>query len=169
MGTGTLKGHKGHITAMLAVPDGDGAPTVLTGAQDGQVRVWDLRSRNNTFTMSCHPGGAVNDLGVTVNRDNPLVVSTGADGRLLVLEPRAGYRPLHEVTELTEDFLYSLLVLDGIAFVGDGRGKVTCIDLNSGQKKYQLDAGQNGIRCLGATSSSLICAGDDGNAVIFDF
>lgn len=167
--TGTLKGHSGHITAMLAMPDGEGVPTVITGAQDGHLRVWDLRQRLNTYNMACHPGGAVNDLGVTVKRDNPLVVSTGADGRVLILEPRSSYAPLHELAGLTEDFLYSLLVLDSVAFVGDGWGQVTCIDLQSGQKKYVLAAGENAIRCLGATAASLICAGDDGNAVIFDF
>jgi len=100
---------------------------------------------------------------------NALVVSTGADGRLLVLEPRAGYRPIHELAGLTEDFLYSLLVLDAVAFVGDGRGKVSCVDLQDGQKRYVLEAGENAIRCMAASTSSLICAGDDGNAVIFDF
>jgi len=166
---GTMKGHKGHITAMLAMPDSDGVPTVVTGAQDGHIRVWDLRQKLNAFNMSCHPGGAVNDMGVTVRRDNPLMVSTGADGRLLILEPRASYRPLHELGGLTEDFLYSLLVLDTVAFVGDGRGKVTCIDLQDGRSRYVLEAGENAIRCLAASSSSLICSGDDGNAVIFDF
>jgi len=168
--SGTLRGHKGHITAMLAMPADTGeAPTVVTGAQDGHVRVWDLRQRLNAFSLACHPGGAVNDLGVTARKDNPLLVSTGADGRLLVLEPRSNYRTLHELAGLTEDFLYSLLVLDAVAFVGDGRGKVTCIDLQDGRPRYALDAGANAIRCLGATASSLICAGDDGNAVIFDF
>ena len=111
----------------------------------------------------------MNDLGVTVRRESPLLVSTGADGRLLILEPRAGYRPLHEIGSLTQDFLYSLLVLDSVAFVGDGRGQVTCIDLQEGQPRYTLSAGENAIRCLGASASNLICAGDDGNAVIFDF
>jgi len=167
--SGTLKGHQGHITSMLMVPDGDGAPTLITGAQDGQLRVWDLRQKVNTFTAACHPGGAVNDIAVTARRDFPLIVSTGADGRLVILEPRVGYRPLHETGKLTEDFLYCLLVLDDVAFVGDGRGQVTCINLQDGQLRYALSAGENAIRCLGASASSLICAGDDGNAVIFDF
>mmetsp|Transcript_8038 Transcript_8038/g.17429 ORF Transcript_8038/g.17429 Transcript_8038/m.17429 type:complete len:626 (+) Transcript_8038:77-1954(+) len=167
--TGTLKGHKGHITAMLAVSEGDGTPTVLTGAQDGNIRVWDLRQRLNTFNMACHPGGAVNELGATTSREPRLVVSAGADGRVLVLEPRSSYAPLFEFNQITEDFIYSLLVLDSVAFTGDGRGLVSCFDLESGQKKYELRAGENAIRCLGATSTSLICSGDDGNAVIFDF
>lgn len=177
---GTLKGHKGHITAMLAMqpdsgaaPEGGsadgGAPCLVTGAQDGHIRVWDLRQKLNTFNMACHPGGAVNDLGATVDRAAPLLVSTGADGRLLVMEPRSGYAPLYEFHSLTEDFLYSLLVLDDVAFVGDGRGRVICFDLDLGQQRYELNAGDNAIRCIGATSASLICAGDDGNALIFDF
>eukprot|EP00929_Paragymnodinium_shiwhaense_P112351 TRINITY_DN80609_c0_g1_i1.p1 TRINITY_DN80609_c0_g1~~TRINITY_DN80609_c0_g1_i1.p1 ORF type:complete len:657 (+),score=110.54 TRINITY_DN80609_c0_g1_i1:158-2128(+) len=167
--TGTLKGHKGHITSMLAMADGDGTPTILSGAQDGTVRVWDLRQRLNTFTMDCHPGGAVNDLGATLAKTPSLVVSTGADGRVLVLEPRSNYRPLFQFEGITNDFLYNLLVLDAVAFTGDGRGIVTCFDLQQGQRRYALSAGENAIRCLGATASSLICSGDDGNAIIFDF
>merc|ERR1712232_1344077 len=128
----------------------------VTGAQDGHVRVWDLRQKLNAFNMSCHPGGAVNDLGATVSRDPPLVVSVGADGRVLVMEPRANFKPLFEFGKVTGDFIYSLLVLDHVMFVGDGRGQVTCFDLNSGQKRYSLEAGTNAIRCLGATASCLI-------------
>jgi len=187
-----LKGHKGHITAMLGLPDscaslcegadedeaattsasggrGSGLSLIATGAQDGHVRIWDLRQKLNTLTMSAHPGGAVNELGVTLGSGSPAVVSAGADGRVLVLDPRRGFAPLHDFGKVTEDFVYSLLVLDDIAFVGDGCGQVTCFDLRAGQQLYALSAGQNAIRCLGATSSSLVCAGDDGNAVIFDF
>lgn len=164
---GTLKGHSGHITAMLAIDEG--APSIITGAQDGQVRVWDLRLKRNAASQQCHTGGAVNDIGVTTRTHGALIVSTGADGKIAILEPRANYKPLHELPNMTDDFLYSLLVLESVAFVGDGRGKVTCIDLQAGQVSYGLDAGDNAIRCLGTTSASLVCAGDDGNVVIFDF
>jgi len=181
-----LRGHKGHITAMLGLPDscagsdgsggeasasvpGSGLSLIATGAQDGHIRIWDLRQKLNTLTMSAHPGGAVNELGVTLGNSSPAIVSAGADGRVLVLDPRRGFAPLFDFGKVTEDFVYSLLVLDDIAFVGDGRGQVTCFDLRVGQQLYALNAGQNAIRCLGATASSLICAGDDGNAVVFDF
>jgi len=184
---GKLSGHKGHITTMLALPEscaGAGSPTgaapapgagggstkmIATGAQDGHIRIWDLRQKLNAFNMSAHPGGAVNDIGVTLGSSPPVVLSTGADGRLLVLDPRASFQPLYEFAGITEDFLYSLLVLDDIAYTGDGRGKVTCFDVRAGQQRYVLDAGENAIRCLGASENSLICAGDDGNAIMFDF
>lgn len=184
---GTLKGHKGHITAMAAMPEpgalpgvpsvpvsasGDGVPTspiVTSGAQDGQVRVWDLRQRLNVCSIAAHPGGAVNELAVTLGTGPPVLVSVGADGRLLMLEPRENFRPLFELGSITQDFVYSLLVLDDLAFTGDGHGVVTCFDVRTGQQRYTLEAGQNAIRCLGASATSLVCAGDDGNAVIFDF
>jgi len=87
----------------------------------------------------------------------------------VAVEPRKSFAPLFECGGVTEDFVYSLLVLDDIVFTGDGRGKVVCFDIRSGQQQYTLDAGQNAIRCLAATATSLVCAGDDGNAVIFDF
>jgi len=177
-----LTGHKGHITAMLAlpqsccgggsempVPGGSGTSVIATGAQDGHIRIWDLRQKLNTFNLAAHPGGAVNDLGVTLGASPPLIVSTGADGRVLVFDPRASFAPLHEFGGITDDFLYSLLVLDDIAFTGDGRGNITCFDLRAGRRCYALAAGENAIRCLGATETSLAAAGDDGNVVVFDF
>ncbi|CAE8742657.1 unnamed protein product [Polarella glacialis] len=88
-----LRGHKGHITAMLALTPqscnsldadaGSGGPVSLiaTGAQDGNIRIWDLRQKLNTFTLGAHPGGAVNEVqtllrlirctgGVMIGRDN---------------------------------------------------------------------------------------------------
>lgn len=196
-----LKGHKGHITSMLALPEsctgggggtdaaltdaadvivggatstpssggGAGTSLIATGAQDGHIRVWDLRARINAFNMLAHPGGAINEMGVTLGDSPPLLCSVGADGRMLVLEPRASFRPLWEFTGITPDFIYSMLVLDDLAFTGDGHGKVTCFDVRGGTQQYTLEAGTNAIRCMGATASNLICAGDDGNAIIFDF
>ena len=68
-----------------------------------------------------------------------------------------------------KDFIYSMLVLNDLVFTGDGRGRVTCFDVPSKQKLYVLDAGQNAIRCMAATEKVLVCAGDDGNALMFDF
>jgi len=179
-----LRGHKGHITAMLALPEpcsatsaantapGSSRPftsLIATGAQDGHIRIWDLRQRLNAFNLASHVGGAVNELGVTMGASPPVLISVGADGRLVVTDPRSNFAPLFDISGITQDFIYSLLVLDDLAFVGDGRGQVTCFDVRSGQTKYKLTAGQNAIRCIGATESCLICAGDDGNAVMFDF
>jgi len=173
---GALKGHKGHITALLSLPSiaqpeavDPGPPMIASGAQDGHIRIWDLRQKLNAFNMSVHPGGAVNEIGITLGGKPPSLVSIGADGRLVVMDPRASFAPIFEKGGFTDDFLYSLLVLDDLAFTGDGRGKVSCFDLRSGGSRYVLDAGANAIRCLGATESSLVCAGDDGNAIIFDF
>lgn len=179
-----LRGHKGHITAMLALPEscpesnaantapGSARPftsLIATGAQDGHIRIWDLRQCSSAFNLASHVGGAVNELGITMGASPPVLISVGADGRFLVTDPRSSFVPLFDVAGITQDFIYSLLVLDDLAFVGDGRGQVTCFDVRSGQTKYKLNAGQNAIRCIGATETCLICAGDDGNAVMFDF
>jgi len=175
---GTLRGHKGHITAMLALPqEGSGEEAqsgsphsglIATGAQDGQLRIWDLRQKLNTYTMAAHPGGAINEIGITMGSP-PVIVTAGADGRLLGFDPRAAFQPLFEFGDITADFIYSMLVLDDLVFTGDGRGRVVCFDIRRSQKLYVLDAGQNAIRCLAATESCLVCAGDDGNAIMFDF
>merc|ERR1712228_276423 len=127
-----------------------GSPSLIaTGAQDGHVRIWDLRQKLNTFNLAAHPGGAINEIGVTLGSGPPIVVTVGADGRVLALDPRNGFAPLIDFGVVTDDFIYGLLVLDDIAFTGDGRGKVKCFDVRSGVIQYTLDAGQNAIRCLG--------------------
>ncbi|CAJ1436800.1 unnamed protein product [Effrenium voratum] len=175
---GTLRGHKGHITAMLALPGAAKrkaagelsceSPLLASGAQDGHLRIWDLRQKLNAYSMAAHPGGAINEIGITTG-SNPVIITVGADGRLLGFDPRANFEPLMEFGGITSDFIYSMLVLNDLVFTGDGRGRVTCFDVPSKQKLYVLDAGQNAIRCMAATEKVLVCAGDDGNALMFDF
>merc|ERR1712217_254173 len=129
-------------------PAGGGAGTELiaTGAQDGHIRIWDLRQKMNVHNLAAHPGGAVNEIGVTLGSSPPVLVSVGADGRLLAMDPRASYAPSCDFGLITEDFVYGMLVLDDLAFTGDGRGKVKCFDVRSATLQYELEAGQNAIR-----------------------
>ena len=84
--------------------------------------------------------------------------------------------PVGEFEGTTEDFLYALHVVGDVAFTGDGRGIVACFDVATGEHgqacggaKYAIPAAQNAIRCIAHTDASLVCAGDDGNALMYDF
>jgi len=99
---GSMKGHKGHVTAAawLGRPGsgaGLGASVFATGAQDGHVRVWDLRGKRALANELVHVRpegvGAVNGLVLTPGGGGAgcSLVSAGADAAVCVLDPRKGF------------------------------------------------------------------------------
>jgi len=153
-----LKGHKGHITALALASDDD---ILYTGAQDGHIRVWDKQQRINTNNLSLHTG-AINEIGFV----GDYLISVGADKRILCMDRRQNFNPVWEQT--TKDFVYSMMVTNDAILLGDGIGSITCHDL-TGAVKYELKTAQNAIRCLVETPNVLVCGGDDGNAILYDF
>lgn len=205
---GSLRGHKGHLTACawLADPvavdaDGTGAGAasgtgsdagnlIVTGAQDGHVRVWDVRTRSCVANIAAHASpsgsGAVGDIAVArvssplpaassasqsaaaSASSEPLVVTSGADKRICVLDPRKGFEVRTAFT-VHKDFIYSLTVVGNLCFSGSGDGLLYCHDLASGRILWAVGAGMAAIRCIGAAGKHLIASGDDGKAIIYDF
>jgi WD40 repeat protein len=204
---GALKGHKGHMTAVAwlrgdAGRDGgeEGAPSsagstgggdlVVTGAQDGHVRVWDVRSHECVANVGAHAttgSGAVGD--ICIARVGPLpshgeggggsggggdggsetvIVTSGADRRVCVLDPRAGFTVRHTFTE-HRDFIYSLATAGSLSFSGGGDGTLIAHDLSAGRPLWGLGAGTAAIRCIGTAGRHLVASGDDGKALVLDF
>jgi WD40 repeat protein len=88
-----LGAHGGHVTSCLCF----GANLLLTGAQDGRVRVWDARGGEGSgkplHTVAAHVlgsgSGAVGDM-ILTSEDGHVashVITAGADGRVQVLLP----------------------------------------------------------------------------------
>jgi len=169
--TGALQGNKGQTSALGWLLD-DTANVVLSGAQDGHLRVWDARAGPAPqHQLHVHPGGAVTDVKSTFFHDlarGNLVVTAGADQTLRVLDPRASFHTLHLIKD-HKDFIYSLDTIDDLIISGAGNGWLLVHDINTGECLYGLGANQAAVRCLWANQERLIAAGDDGNAAIFDF
>lgn len=203
---GVLSGHRGHVTAMTwmsavnryTMMGDDGRPhtspppdpayhhLLLTGAQDGHLRVWDVRSKTPAFNLELHTtesaAGAVGDICVTRAPTSllplsstgdectyeTLVVTAGADKTICVLDPRRGFAPRHRFTEHT-DFLYSLHTVGPICLSGGGDGMLLAHDLTSGRPLWGLGANMAAVRCLGSVGFSIVTSGDDGNALFYDF
>ena len=69
--------HGGHATALAT----DGSDALLSGGQDGVVRLWDLRAASQAAETAVHGAGAVNELvHHRLPSGQPLVLSAGADG-----------------------------------------------------------------------------------------
>jgi F-box/WD-40 domain protein 7 len=97
-----------------------------------------------------------------------LVVTAGADRTLRVVDPAALYEPLGTV-QLT-DFPYSLAsVGDGLVVCGCGDGSVHVVDAVQGRTLYALGAGRAAVRAMEVGPDSLVCSGDDGCVVSYQF
>ena len=163
-----LKGHRGHITAVSWV---NGEAMCLTGAQDGRVQIWDARTSESVARIPAHIGGAVND--IVCSSDNgvnggPLIATSGADKKIQLLDPRSGFRPLATI-EHHKDFIYSMKSIGANLLTGGGDGILLVHEFSTGKLLYGLGANQGAVRCIAGTEDKLVAAGDDGNALVYDF
>ena len=175
--------HGGHVTAVAFRQHSgasDDAAELFTGGQDGFVRAWDLRAglaspvgQAGAHRASDGGSGAVGLFAQAPTRN--LLVSGGADGAANVFDTRQLSSPVATLRSHA-DFLYSITVVaDRVLATGDGRGEVHFADLaaaaDDAPPAYALGAGRNAVRYMGATASSdaLVCAGDDGNALVYRY
>jgi len=178
-----LGAHGGHATALGAASyaeiGGGAAGTdgqaggllprgLVSGGQDGVVRLWDLRMRGSAMETRVHQGAVNEIVAHKLPNGSPLVVTGGADRRLMTLDPRMSLGAVH-LFEDHRDFIYSLSAIGHIAISGGGDGNVLLHDLHKGELMYGLGANQAAVRALHADSDRLVCAGDDGTVMAYDF
>lgn len=188
--------HQGHVTALAWVAGrltgtagandgsgggggssgggGGGDAVLLSGGQDGCVRAWDLRAPGQGAVMgsqvhaSPKGTGAVGSIVQAFTSSGSRIVTAGADGQLAVLDPRASLTPLHSVR--LSDFPYSLTVTStGLALCGCGDGTVHTVDVESGETLYALGANKAAVRGIEVGPDALVCCGDDGTAITYQF
>lgn len=200
-----LPAHAGHVTALAwallpcmpsstAAGAASSACTVLvTGGQDGHIRVWDAAACIAAATESggraarvgslphdaCHADvavhagergvGAVNEIVVAQCGEEALVVTAGADRSLAVLDPAAGYAVRHRMSQ-HRDFIYSLVAAGPLVLSGGGDGTLLCHDVATGTPLWGLGANQAAVRCIvvAAGGDALVAAGDDGCMLLYD-
>ena len=215
----TLRGHAGHITALTwariptalatngigsavgseAAGDDDvrrGEWHLLSGAQDGHLRVWHVpRSlpsaadcdgdvttsesaclHNLALHTSDKGAGAVTEIAVTSASalSRPLILTAGADKTLCVIDPAVGYRQLHRITTHI-DFIYCMTLHGHLSLSGSGDGTLICHDIFSGRPLWGLGANTAAVRTINVLAGSggggerLVVSGDDGKAIVYDF
>ena len=174
---GRMAGHKGHVTAArwlgdgVTRGDGGGAGDLFaTGAQDGHVRVWDLRARRAVANVAVHVteagAGAVGDIGVCTATSPFDVVTSGADQRVCVLDSRRGFSVRWSMDE-HRDYVYSLAVGGRIALSGAGDGTLLAHDVVAGRPLWALGANEAAVRCIECDGDTVVASGDDGNAIVY--
>ena len=152
--------HQGHVTA-LAIERGGAASALLSGGQDGVVKLWDVRAAQGGAQARAHVGAVNELLSHQLPSGQSLVLSAGADRAVLALEPRMSLRAVHRFTE-QRDHVYSLAAIGGLVLSGGGDGLVLVHDLETGALRYGLGANQAAVRCLWADAHLMVAAGDDG-------
>lgn len=182
---GVLAAHAGHVTAVawVRMPGGDGAAAaaapwrLLTGGQDGTVRVWCHSPTAGWAMEAAIPAhatpagvGAVGEMVVACDGDAadapPLVVTAGADGAVCVLDPAAGFSVRHRLETHTcsgggagagagsgggsggGSFLYALAAHGRLVLSGDGRGQLVCHDAPTGEPLWALGANAAAVRVI---------------------
>jgi F-box/WD-40 domain protein 7 len=89
---------------------------------------------------------------------------------LKVLDASQSYKPIHTVQPT--DFPYSLIAASSdLVLCGCGDGSVHVVDVQAGKTLYALGAGKAAVRAMEVSpdGSRLVCAGDDGCAVCYEF
>lgn len=186
---GVAAAHQGHITALAwstaAAAAAANTPEqqlgcssssccVISGGQDGVVRVWDGRTGSCSAEQTVHADkkgkGAVGNIVTGLGSSGNLVVTAGADMTLRILDAAQSYKLIHTV-QLT-DFPYSLTAAGAdLVLCGCGDGSVHVVDVEAGAVLYALGAGRAAVRAMEVSPGTdmLVCAGDDGCVVCYEF
>lgn len=163
----TTGGQTGSLGTMID----DEFHLLLAGDQNGTLSVWDARADpSRPIAQSrLHGGGVVSAvLSTTMNSDN-FIVTAGADKQMHCIDPRGGFdRPVFIWTD-HRDFIYSVESHANMIFSAAGNGWLLAHDADTGKCAYGIGAGENAMRCIATTNSRLVCAGDDGKIMSFDF
>jgi WD40 repeat protein len=96
-----------------------------------------------------------------------MAATCGADGTVRLLDARSTMGELAAI-ELT-DFPYSFTAAGGLVLAGCGDGSLHVIDMATLQAQYALGANAAAVRTVDAARDKLVCSGDDGKALVYDF
>ncbi|MEU5859705.1 serine/threonine-protein kinase [Nonomuraea sp. NPDC047529] len=169
----SLKGHTKGVQTISALPMGDGRTWLVSGGQDGRVRLWDLGKHKPLATMKGHSEEVYAVAAVMVGK-TPMAVSGGYDGsvRLWNLKTHKG-----KVLGWHGDAVYSVaLTRTGrkwIAVTGDAKGWLRFWDVKKRKATGRIvKAHSRSVNWLNATRIGdreiVISAGEDSTIRMWD-
>jgi WD40 repeat protein len=161
----------GQVAALGSIIDNE-TQLLFAGDQKGTLSGWDLRvdpERPVVQKRHHHPGAAVTAIvGTSMSSDN-MLITAGADKVMHCYDPQKGFdEPLHTWKD-HQDFIYAVETHANMVFSTGGNGWVLAHDVDSGKCCYGIGAGKNAMRCLATTDTQLVCAGDDGKIMAYDY
>lgn len=173
-----VQAHDGHCTALTWLRDGSSsgreasstspdAHLLLSGGQDGAVKVWDAKTGQQRAAMAAHAGPSGRGAVGSITGMGHLVLTCGADGTVHGLEARAGLQPAWQPLQLP-GFPYCAASCGSTLFVGCGNGEIAGVDAATGHMQWSVRAAASAVRTLAASENLLVAGCDDGSVVLFD-
>ena len=140
----------------------------------GYIRIWDPRQSKCVNSILLHPGGAINGIDHASQLTNAPLITVGADSIIHVSDPRKSFESRVSFDTHCKGrkyFVYSLLVINNLILTGSENGWLAVHDITIEKCRYALGANKGAVTCIAVTNDAqnIICAGDDGNAMIYDF
>lgn len=169
----SLKGHTKGVQTISALSLGDGRTWLVSGGQDGRVRLWDLGRHKPLATMRGHSEEVYAVAAVMMGK-TPMAVSGGYDGsvRLWNLKTRKG-----KVLGWHGDAVYSVALTKAggkwIAVTGDADGWLRFWDLKRRKATGRaVKAHRTSVNWLNATHlgdrAIVVSAGEDATLRLWD-
>ena len=179
-----VQAHDGHCTALTWLRDGSSSSSgggsgseasstspdahlLLSGGQDGAVKLWDARTGQQRAAMAAHAGPSGRGAVGSITCMGHLVLTCGADGTVHGLEARAGLQPAWQPLQLP-DFPSCAASCGSTLFVGCGNGEIAAVDAATGHMRWSVRAAASAVRTLAASENLLVTGCDHGSVVLFD-
>lgn len=191
--------HESAINSVVLLSDD--RSVYATGSSDGVVAIWDTRQNlgsksrhrigcteqfkphiTNNERISKKKTAQVNILSILMHPPSgasplPCILSGGADGNVVLIDPRKNTEPVTKylrgnsssVTSLCAPTVESNNIRSHALFSGDTHGMVCCHDIYTGTLKYELGSNRGCARFIDTVDRSLIVGGDDGRAIVYPF
>lgn len=152
------------VKAVTFSPDGS---EVITGSEDGTVRIWDIATRTVLKTLTGHCN-AVWD--VAFSPDGQRLATASEDGTARLWDPRSG-QPLLTLAGHTNPVHGVAFSADGrrlATAAGDGTARVWDVDADQPLERAARTAGEVHDLVFNAEGSRVLTAGGDATAQIWD-
>lgn len=158
----TLVGHTGWLRALVIPQDNR---TVISGANDGTVRVWDIEDGTERLTLRGHDG-AVWSLALTP--DDQTVVSGATDGTVRIWRTRDGAQ--QHVLREHEGSVWSVAVTPNgrLAISGSSDGTARVWDLATGTQRHVLRGHHGTVNRVAAPNDEIaVSRSEDGTVRVW--
>jgi WD40 repeat protein len=165
-----LRGHRGYIRAVEYMPqaaDNDAAPSLLSAAGDGTIRVWPSSGEEplhvfeaDLFGETGHRGGV---LSLAISEDGARLLSGGRDGTMRLWDLQA--RSQEAIFRGHRGWVEAVRFAGSDAISGSWDGMVRRWDLGSGEVLEEMDHGARVLDVAVSDDGERIFAGGTDSAI----
>lgn len=156
----SVPAHVGHATCISSHFE---YSVIVTGGQDGTIRLWDTRDSSRVFEARISQNAAVTMLARHYDQQN--ITAVAANDMVCIFDFRTN-KLIHSWVELNTNHLYAIKPsFDGSIVLGTGNGRMIHRGSN-GELLSDLAVDTNAVRCVDVDRfGNFLLATDDGNII----